>query len=165
MYSSLPGTKIAVTAGDRYTGYYHFIGASMGDQINNYSIWTDNTPYGNPREPYDTSTIIITTANKRINKYMRDALNDSGFSPGIMNNDYIPIDLVNMGLEKGKDHFSFVMRANIFQDPELGWDYIYNMENYFTVLRITPKIPCIYIQTPGPYRHLMRRRPVLLSTR
>ena len=44
-----------------------------------------------------------------------------------------------MGLEKGKDHFSFVMRLNIFEDPDVGWDYIYNIEKYFTVLRITPK--------------------------
>lgn len=70
---------------------------------------------------------------------MLDALYDSGFGPGIINNDNIPIDLVNMGLEKGKDHFSFVMRANIFQDPNVGWDYIYNIEKYFTVLRITPQ--------------------------
>jgi disulfide oxidoreductase YuzD len=130
-----------VTAGDRRTGFYHFIGASLGDQINNYSIWTGNTPYGTPGKPFDTSTIIITTANKRINEHMRDALKDSGFSPGIMNNDNIPIDLVNMGLEKGKDHFSFVMRANIFEDPDVGWDYIHNIEKYFTVLRITPKKP------------------------
>jgi hypothetical protein len=130
-----------VTAGDGCTGFYHFIGASMGDQINNYNICTENTPCGNPGKPFDTSTIIITTANRRINQLMRDALNDSGFSPGIMNNDNIPIGLVNLGLEKGKDHFSFVMRANIFQDPDTGWDYIYNIEKYFTVLRITPKKP------------------------
>jgi hypothetical protein len=30
-----------VTAGNRCTGCYHFIGASLGDQINNYGIWTD----------------------------------------------------------------------------------------------------------------------------
>ncbi len=72
---------------------------------------------------------------------MRDALKDSGFSPGIMNNDNIPIDLVNMGLEKGKDHFSFVMMANIFQNSDVGWDYIYSIDKYFTVLRITPKKP------------------------
>lgn len=131
----------AVTAGDRRTGFYHFIGASLGDQINNYAIWTENTPFGIPGKPFDASTIIITSADKRINQHMREALNDSGFSPGIMNNDNIPIDLVNMGLEKGKDHFSFVMRANIFQDPDVGWDYIYNIEKYFTVLRITPKKP------------------------
>jgi len=38
----------AITAGDRSTSFYHFIGASMGDQINNYSVWTENTPYGAP---------------------------------------------------------------------------------------------------------------------
>ena len=70
---------------------------------------------------------------------MRDALNVSGFCHSIMNNDNIPLDLVNMGLEKGKDHFSFVMRANIFQDSLAGWDYIYNIEKYFTVLRIIPQ--------------------------
>lgn len=72
---------------------------------------------------------------------MRDALNHSGFSSGIINNDNIPIDLVNLGLEKGKDHFSFVMRANIFEDRDAGWDYIYNLEKYYAVLRITPKKP------------------------
>jgi hypothetical protein len=36
---------------------------------------------------------------------MRDALNDSGFSPGIINDDNIPIDSVNMGLEKVKITF------------------------------------------------------------
>jgi hypothetical protein len=72
---------------------------------------------------------------------MQDALKASGFCPGMMNNDYIPMDLVNMGLERGKDHFSFVMRANVFQDPDVGWDYIYNIENYYTVLHITPKRP------------------------
>ena len=131
----------AVTAGEHRTGYYHFIGASLGDQINNYSIWTDNTPFGASGRPFNSSTIIITTADKRINQHMRDALNDSGFCSGIINNDNIPIDLVNMGLEKGKDHFSFVMRANIFEDSDIGWDYIYNLEKYFTVLRITPQKP------------------------
>jgi disulfide oxidoreductase YuzD len=130
-----------VTDGDDLTGYYHFIGASLGDQINNYFIWTNKTPYGAFGKPFDASTIIITTADKRINQQMRDALNVSGFCHSIMNNDNIPLDLVNMGLEKGKDHFSFVMRANIFQDSLAGWDYIYNIEKYFTVLRIIPQKP------------------------
>ncbi len=131
----------AITAGNPITGFYHFIGASLGDQINNYDIWTDKTPYGSAGKPFDASTIIITSADKKIYKCMRDALADSGFSPGIINNDFIPMDLVNMGLERGKDHFSFVMRANIFEDPNVGWDYIYNVNKYFTVLRITPIKP------------------------
>jgi hypothetical protein len=29
-------------AGNENTGFYHNIGASLGDQINNRRIWTDN---------------------------------------------------------------------------------------------------------------------------
>lgn len=128
-----------VTAGNNYTGHYHFIGASLGDQISNNSIWTNSTPYGADGNPFDSSTIIITTADKGVNNQIRDNLVEGGFRPGIMNNDNIPDNLVNMGLERGKDHFLLVMRAAIFEDSEIGWDYIYKLDQYFTVLRITPK--------------------------
>ncbi|SHI14271.1 hypothetical protein SAMN02745944_02712 [Clostridium magnum DSM 2767] len=128
-----------ITAGNDNTGFYHNIGASMGDQINNHNIWTDNTPYGASGNPFNSSTIIITTADRGINKQMRDALVKSGFSSGIMNDDNIPMGLTNIGLEKGKDTFSFIMRAAIWLDYDAGWDYINNLENYVKVLRITPK--------------------------
>lgn len=145
-----------VTTGNPCTGFYHYIGASLGDQISNNFIWTDSTPYGTPGNPFDSSTIIITTADKGINKQMRDALTESGFNPGIMNNDNIPMGMVNMGLERGKDHFAFVMRANIFQNPDIGWDYIYNLEKYFTVLRITPEKPCAAVN-PWPIPALKKK--------
>ncbi|MDW8803016.1 hypothetical protein P8V03_17915 [Clostridium sp. A1-XYC3] len=128
-----------ITVGNDYTGFYHAITASLGDQINNRRIWTDSTPYGSPGNPFNSSTIIITTADRGINAQMRDALVASGFSPGIMNDDNIPMAMVNMGLEKGKDTFSFIMRAAIWLDYDVGWDYINNLENYVKVLRITPK--------------------------
>jgi hypothetical protein len=37
-----------VTAGDSRKGYYHFIGAGLGDRINDDSIRTDKTLYGAP---------------------------------------------------------------------------------------------------------------------
>lgn len=142
--------------GNRRTGYYHFIGASMGDQISNSFIWTDSTPYGSSGNPSDSSTIIITTADRSINKQMRDALVKSGFNPGIMNDDNIPLDLVNMGLEIGKDTFMFVMRAAIFQNPDIGWDYLYNLDRYFTVLRVTPET-CRPTIKPWPIPALKKR--------
>jgi len=69
-----------ITAGNHCTGFYHYIGASMGDQISNYSIWTDSTPYGTPGNPFDSSTIIITTADQDINSQMRNTLIESGFN-------------------------------------------------------------------------------------
>jgi hypothetical protein len=139
----------AIPVGNESTGFYHNIGASLGDQINNRRIWTDNTPYGAPGNPFNSSTIIITTADRGINKQMRDALVSSGFSPGIMNDDNIPRGMVNIGLEKGKDTFSFIMRAAIWIDYDTGWDYINNLEKYVKVLRITPKTAYPY-QDPWP---------------
>jgi len=72
---------------------------------------------------------------------MREALIESGFSLGIMNDDNIPAGLVNIGLEKGKDTFFFLMRAAIWLDYDAGWDYINNLKKYVKVLRITPKNP------------------------
>lgn len=126
-----------ITTGNAETGPYHFIGASMGNQINNYRIKTDNTP----DSPFNSNTIIITTADRNINRQMRDALSESGFREDIMNDDNIPIGLVNMGLEKGKDNFSFLMRASNWIDYDAGWNYIYNLKDYTKVLRITPKTP------------------------
>ncbi|TMW71274.1 hypothetical protein FGB90_13090 [Alteribacter natronophilus] len=130
-----------VTTGDQHTGFYHFIGASLGDQISNNFIWTDRTPYGSPGNPNDSSTIVITTADQAIDQQMRHALAESGFNTGIMNSDIIPGGLVRTGLESGKDHFMFVMRAALFENPDTGWDYINHLERYFTVLRITPEKP------------------------
>ena len=145
-----------VTTGNPCTGFYHYIGASLGDQISNNFIWTDSTPYGTPGNPFDSSTIIITTADRGINSQMRNTLIESGFNPGIMNNDNIPLNLVNMGLERGKDHFLFVMRAAIFENSDIGWDYIYNIDKYFTVLRITPEKP-FPANKPWPIPELKKR--------
>lgn len=73
---------------------------SLGDTINNYNINTQNTPDRALGYPYDSSTIIITTADQYINHQVRKALIDAGFSSDIMNNDNIPNDLVNLGFEK-----------------------------------------------------------------
>lgn len=55
---------------------------------------------------------------------MRDALAGAGFDPDIMNDDNIPIGLVNMGLEKGKDTFSFIMRAAIWAEKFIGDQFL-----------------------------------------
>lgn len=130
-----------ITAGDDYTGFYHMLFASLGDQINNYNIWTDSTPNGQPGKPFNSSTAIVSTADRNINKQIRDALAAAGYSPDIINDDNIPMDLVNMGLEKGKDTFIFMMRFALWTDKNMGDEYINNIDKYIKVFRITPKVP------------------------
>jgi hypothetical protein len=87
---------------------------------------------------------------------MHDALRDAGFSSSIMNNDNIPLGMVNMGLEKGKVHLSFVMRAILFADPTVGKEYLTNLSDYVKVFRITSKNAVTKLQ-PWPIPTLKRR--------
>lgn len=139
----------AIKTGNDKTGYYHMIFASLGDTVNNWGIRTENTPQGKAGYPFNTPTIIITSTDKLINQQVRNALSSAGYDWGIMNNDNIPLDLVNMGLEKGKDTFLYVMRAQLWAQQEIGDAYIENIDQYFTALRITPK-RTIPIQHPWP---------------
>lgn len=130
-----------ITTGNDYTGFYHMIFSSLGDQLNNYNLWTDNTPKGAPGNTYNSSTIIISTADMNINNEIRNALVMAGYNQDIMNDDNIPIELVNMGLEAGKDTFIFMMRIALWAQQDMGNQYLNNIDKYIKVLRITPKIP------------------------
>lgn len=138
-----------ITTGNDNTGLYHLIFASLGDALNNFSIQTDNTSKEAHGNPFNSSTIIISTADRNVNKKIHDALGTAGYSPNIMNDDIIPMGLVNMGLEEGKDTFMFVMRAALWDEQSIGEKYINNIEKFIKVFRITPKTPPSNL-TPWP---------------
>ncbi len=137
-----------ITTGDDNTGFYHMIFASLGDQLNNYNIRTLNTQSGGSGGPFNSPTIIISTADRNISTRLRNALGTAGYSQNIMNDDNIPIELVNMGLEKGKDNFMFIMRFVLWADKNIGDQYINNIDKYIKVFRITPKTP---LSNPAPW--------------
>jgi hypothetical protein len=130
-----------ITAGNDNTGLYHMIFASLGDQLNSFNIWTDDTPNGAPGKPFDNSTVIISTASQNINQQIRDALTSVGYNKDIMNDDNIPMNLVNMGLEKGKDNFIYMMRFVLWADQNVGTQYVNQINQHLKVFRITPKVP------------------------
>lgn len=137
------------TIGDDSIGFYHVIFASLGDSLSNTGIWTENTPAGSAGYPFNSSTIIINSADQSANQQIRDALGVAGYNSEIMNNDNIPMELVNMGLEKGKDNFIFVMRVQLWSQESIGDEYIENIDKFFKVLRITPRTPFAN-QNPWP---------------
>lgn len=130
-----------ITSGDDSIGFYHMIFTSLGDQLNNYNIWTANTPMGEPGNSFSSSTIIISTADRNINKQIRTALGLAGYNQDIINDDNIPIELVNMGLEAGKDTFLFMMRIALWAQQNIGKQYLNNIDKFIKVFRITPTIP------------------------
>ncbi|WP_211171174.1 hypothetical protein [Bacillus sp. DNRA2] len=80
----------------------------------------------------------------------------AGFDPNAMNNDNIPIELVNMGLEKGKDTFTILIREAIWAEKFIGDQYLNNLSTFMKVYRITPKTPYTTL-TPWPTPNLKIR--------
>ncbi|MFC6601299.1 hypothetical protein ACFQDF_05370 [Ectobacillus funiculus] len=49
----------AVTAGDAETGFYHGVFGSLGDQLNNFNIWTENTQGGAAGNPLTVLRLLL----------------------------------------------------------------------------------------------------------
>lgn len=118
------------------TQEYKKIYASLGDCTNLYNISTEGTPEGADGDSYNQLAIIVTTADRGIDNRVRTAAKSAGYPEVIMNTDVIPSSLVNMGLDKGCDIFTFLGRTAMFLDEEACQAYIENPD--VRVFRLTP---------------------------
>lgn len=109
---------------------------SLGDSINNLTIATEGTPGGAEGEAYEKYAVIISAADKGIERRVRDALASAGYSMDIANTDVIPSGLVKMGLDAEDDTFTFINRMAFFDDELAGKNYLGNAQG--TVFRLTP---------------------------
>lgn len=127
-------------------GVYKRIFGDLGDALNLRTIKTEGTPDGTDGDPFDETTLIVSTADKGIDERVRNAAESAGYPPSIMNTDVIPSSILNMGLENRSDTFAFVIRVNFFKDEVAGEAYVSDPPG--TVLRITPAEPA----TLDPYK-------------
>lgn len=127
------------TTGNDTVGYYHRVFASLGDPINHLTAWTEGTPEGGAGDAFDSLTAVITTADRETNRRVRRALLQAGYPSSIVNDDVIPSALVNMGLEKGRDTFLFLVRAALWEDEAKGRAFLEQPGNQLRVFRVTPR--------------------------
>ena len=132
----------------RYFSYDHYIVdrtygnetrwifANLADTVNNLVIKTEGTPDGSPGNPYNQTTIIVTTADEGIDQRIRAAAQSAGYSDGIINTQVLPSAMLNMGVENNSDTFAVYIRPALFADKQAGNDYIDDKPG--TVFRITP---------------------------
>src|SRR5690606_20188914 len=86
--------------------------------------------------PYNQTTMLVSTADKGIDQRIRDAAQSAGYSDGIINTQVIPSSMANMGVENNSDTFAVFHRPALFEDKQAGDDYIANKPG--VVFRITP---------------------------
>jgi hypothetical protein len=110
--------------------------ATFGDTLNNLDINTEGTPNGLPGNPFNQTTMVVTTADRGINQRIRAAALSAGYSGGIINTQIFPSDMLNLGLENNSDTFTTLIRAALYRDKQAGEEYLNNTPA--VVLRVTP---------------------------
>jgi len=111
--------------------------SDMTDALNHLTINTEGTPNGSEGNPFDKNTVIVSTADRGIDKRVRAAAISAGYSSAIMNTYVMPSPMLNMGLEDDSDTFNFFIRPSFFKDQQAGDAYIKTPPA--AVLRLTPK--------------------------
>jgi len=119
-----------------YGNETRWIFSPLCDTVNNLVIKTEGTPDGFPGNPYNQTTIVVSTADKGIDQRIRAAAQSAGYSDGIINTLVLPSAMLNMGVEDNSDTFAVFIRPSLFADKQAGNDYIDNKPA--TVFRITP---------------------------
>ena len=117
---------------------YRWIWTCLGDPLNNLVIKTEGTPDGLPGNPFDQTTVLITTADKGIDRRIRAAAQSAGYPDNITNTQVIPSTILNMGLENSSDTFAVFIRPALFKDQQAGDAYINRTPA--TILRVTPNV-------------------------
>lgn len=119
-----------------YGNETRWIYGTLGDTLNHLVINTEGTPNGQPGNPFNQTSIVVTTADKGIDQRIRAAAQSAGYSDGIINTQVIPSAMVNMGVENDSDTFNVLLRPTQFTDEQAGNNYIANTPA--TVFRVTP---------------------------
>jgi hypothetical protein len=113
-----------------------WIWTSLGDPLNNLVIRTEGTPDAQPGNPFNQTTVIITTADKAIDQRIRAAAQSAGYSDKVTNTHVIPSSILNMGSENNSDTFLEYIRPALFKDQQAGDACIDNTPAI--VFRVTP---------------------------
>jgi hypothetical protein len=132
----------------RYFSYDHYlmsrtygnetrwIFANLGDTVNNLVINTEGTPNGAAGNPFNQTTVIVTTADSGIDQRIRAAALSAGYSDNIFNTQVLPSSMLNMGLGNDSDTFFIGLRPAFYKDKQVGDNYLNNTPA--TVFRVTP---------------------------
>ncbi|MFO7694166.1 MAG: hypothetical protein R6V57_13845 [Vicinamibacterales bacterium] len=91
--------------GERQQNWGGLLGP-LGDTLNNLTIRTS----GPASDPFDKDTIVILTADRRVNEQVQAAARQAGYPASIFNTVVVPSSLARLGNEEHSDCFNFTQR-------------------------------------------------------
>ncbi len=122
--------------GRTYGNEARWIFSNIDDTVNNLVINTEGTPHGAAGNPFNQTTVIVTTSDRGIDQRIRAAALSAGYPDGIFNTQVLPSSMLNLGLENSSDTFLIAMRPAFYKDKQAGDNYLNNTPAI--VFRVTP---------------------------
>lgn len=119
--------------GNEVTGYYHPVFGSIGSSVNSGNVKSTG------ESAFGTNAVIVVSANQSVTDSVIGQLKKAGFSEDVINVMTIPEQTYRMGLDQGKDTFTFLGRISQPVDQDAYEDYITGLSKNSTVYRVTPK--------------------------
>lgn len=126
---------------------WKWVWTSFNDPLNNMTMKTSGTPDGKPGNPFDKDTIIIITADKGIDRSMRETLKEAGYPENIINTYIVPSSMVKLGTGSEYDTIVFGQRMALFSDKQAGDKYVNTVT---AALKVTPKTTVKLDPFPAP---------------
>lgn len=120
--------------GSAETGVYHPVFASLGEPVN-----MNNIRYAGGETCFGGQFAYIASGNQDTAEAIRAALIEAGFDAGMINIAPFYADTLRMGLEKGADVFTILMRTSQPEDAAAFEQWSTTLSESMRVYRVTPK--------------------------
>ena len=120
--------------GSAEAGVYHPVFASMGEPVN-----MNNIRYAGGETCFGGQFAYIASGNQDTAEAIRAALIEAGYDENSINIAPFYADTLRMGLEKGADVFSILMRTSQPTDEDVFAQWLASLSETMCVYRVTPK--------------------------
>ena len=120
--------------GSAEAGVYHPVFASLGEPVN-----MNNIRYAGGETCFGGQFAYIASGNQDTAEAIRAALIEAGFDAGMINIAPFYADTLRMGLEKGADVFTILMRTSQPEDAAAFEQWRTTLSESMRVYRVTPK--------------------------
>lgn len=120
--------------GSAEAGVYHPVFASLGEPVN-----MNNIRYAGGETCFGGQFAYIASGNQDTAEAIRAALIEAGFDAGMINIAPFYADTLRMGLEKGADVFTILMRTSQPEDAAAFEQWSTTLSESMRVYRVTPK--------------------------
>ena len=120
--------------GSAEAGAYHPVFASLGEPVN-----MNNIRYAGGETCFGSEFAYIASGNQDTAEAIRAALIEAGYDENMINIAPFYADTLRMGLEKGADVFSILMRTSQPADETAFDQWLASFSETMRVCRVTPK--------------------------